>query len=509
MTNANSKRRGAEECISTCNLSAALHLKQRSEMDGDARCFQLTQYTMITNSTCHIQKPAVGRIPRGIKAGILTVLAAALITSLSGCGGGSSAGSDSSGTVPVISTQPASVTAKEGQSITFSVIAQSSAPLNYQWLRNGQAIPGATQSTYTLTVVVGDTNSTFSVRVSSPAGAVESQVATLVVNPLSGIVQMFNGQTINGDLIGVDATGASYIRNGTSITKLGLDGKPMPYGVGTEGVTITASNSICGQAPAPSAIVTADGTVYASTFSVGGGGINVCTIQSDGQIQKIDPSGQKISSIKPTNGESIAPIAFTKTPDGSVYFVDAIGPKIRKISINDEVTTFASLFSQGQITDRYSYILGRPLLPSISNNNSGDLYISSGPSETAFTQIKKISSAASQTEFAGNGDGNIVDGNLGNASFKSIRSLQWLASSSTLLALDGDSAVVVRELDAQTGTVRTIAGQPTSTATDLMQGSLPGVLGPYSNYQGTKNLLTGADGGIYITTKNKVFKIIK
>ena len=171
MTNANSKRRGAEECISTCNLSAALHFKQRSEMDGDARCFQLTQYTMITNSTCHIQKPAVGRIPRGIKAGILTVLAAALITSLSGCGGGSSAGSDSSGTVPVISTQPASVTAKEGQSITFSVIAQSSAPLNYQWLRNGQAIPGATQSTYTLTVVVGDTNSTFSVRVSSPAGA--------------------------------------------------------------------------------------------------------------------------------------------------------------------------------------------------------------------------------------------------------------------------------------------------------------------------------------------------
>jgi hypothetical protein len=320
---------------------------------------------------------------------------------------------------------------------------------------------------------------------------------------------MFNGQTINGDLIGVDASGASYIRNGTSITKLGLDGKRMPYGAGTEGVTLPAFNSACGPTHAPSAIVTADGTVYASIFSVGGGGINVCTIQSDGQIQKIDPSGQKISSIKPTNGESIAPVGFTKTPDGSIYFVDAIGPKIRKINIDGEFTTFTSLFSQGQITDRYSYTLGRPLLPSISSNNSGDLYISSGSSATEFTQIKKISSAASQTEFAGNGSSAIVDGTLGNASFKSIRALQWLASSSTLLALDGDSAVVVRELDAQTGTVRTIAGQPTSTATDLTQGSLPGVLGQYGNDQGAKNLLTGADGGIYITTKNKVFKIIK
>lgn len=464
---------------------------------------------MIAKSKSHIRKPATSRIPRRMKAGLLTVLAAALITGLSGCGGGSSAGSDSSGTVPVISTQPASVTAKEGQSITFSVIAQSSAPLNYQWLRNGQAIRGATQSTYTLTVVVGDNNSTFSVRVSSSAGAVESQVATLVVNPVSGIVQMFNGQTINGDLIGVDASGASYIRNGTSITKLGLDGKQMPYGAGTEGVTLPAFNSACGPTHAPSTIVTADGTVYASIFSVGGGGINVCTIQSDGQIQKIDPSGQKISSIKPTNGESIAPVGFTRTPDGSVYFVDAIGPKIRKISINGEVSTFASLFSQGQITDRYSYTLGRPLLPSISSNSSGDLYISSGSSVTEFTQIKKISPAASQTEFAGNGSSAIVDGTLANASFKSIRALRWLASSSRLLALDGDSAMVVRELDAQTGTVKTIAGQPTSTATDVTQGSLPGVLGQYGNDQGVKNLLTGADGGIYITTKNKVFKIIK
>ncbi|PYU20295.1 MAG: hypothetical protein DMG30_21570, partial [Acidobacteria bacterium] len=50
---------------------------------------------------------------------------------------------------PSITTQPASQTVTAGQTATFSVTATGTAPLNYQWQKNGAAISGATSSSYT------------------------------------------------------------------------------------------------------------------------------------------------------------------------------------------------------------------------------------------------------------------------------------------------------------------------------------------------------------------------
>ena len=47
---------------------------------------------------------------------------------------------------PAITQQPASVTAILGNNATFTVTAQGTAPLSYQWRRNGTPIPGATNS---------------------------------------------------------------------------------------------------------------------------------------------------------------------------------------------------------------------------------------------------------------------------------------------------------------------------------------------------------------------------
>jgi hypothetical protein len=88
-----------------------------------------------------------------------------------------------SGTLPAISTQPISRTVIAGQTATFSVTASGTAPLGYQWLKNGIAISGATLSTYTTPAeTTSDTGAQFTVVVSNAWGSATSNAATLTVN---------------------------------------------------------------------------------------------------------------------------------------------------------------------------------------------------------------------------------------------------------------------------------------------------------------------------------------
>src|SRR5207245_7065037 len=52
---------------------------------------------------------------------------------------------------PVIRVQPANQAANPGDSVAFSVVAAGTAPLSYQWRKDGGRLAGATQSSLTLT----------------------------------------------------------------------------------------------------------------------------------------------------------------------------------------------------------------------------------------------------------------------------------------------------------------------------------------------------------------------
>jgi hypothetical protein len=85
---------------------------------------------------------------------------------------------------PTIITQPANQTVTAGQTATFAVVAAGTAPLGYQWQKNGANIAGATSATYTTpSTAVADSGSTFGVVVSNTAGSITSAAATLTVNP--------------------------------------------------------------------------------------------------------------------------------------------------------------------------------------------------------------------------------------------------------------------------------------------------------------------------------------
>jgi uncharacterized protein DUF1573/ASPM-SPD-2-Hydin domain-containing protein/immunoglobulin I-set domain protein len=85
---------------------------------------------------------------------------------------------------PSITTQPANQTIFAGQTATFSVVANGTLPLTYQWLKNGTAISGATSSSYmTPAEMTSDSGALFSVVVSNSAGSATSNNAGLTVNP--------------------------------------------------------------------------------------------------------------------------------------------------------------------------------------------------------------------------------------------------------------------------------------------------------------------------------------
>jgi len=86
-------------------------------------------------------------------------------------------------TAPTITTQPVSQTVTAGQTATFSVTAAGTAPLSYQWQKNGANISGATTASYTTPATTStDNGATYDVVVSNSAGTVTSNATTLTVN---------------------------------------------------------------------------------------------------------------------------------------------------------------------------------------------------------------------------------------------------------------------------------------------------------------------------------------
>jgi Carbohydrate esterase, sialic acid-specific acetylesterase/Immunoglobulin I-set domain len=97
-----------------------------------------------------------------------------IAVSLAGCGGGDTA------SAPAITAQPASITVAEQQPASFSVTATGTAPLSYEWRRNGTPIAGATSATLAMTAAMAaDHGARFSAVVTNSAGSVTSTDAVL------------------------------------------------------------------------------------------------------------------------------------------------------------------------------------------------------------------------------------------------------------------------------------------------------------------------------------------
>ena len=84
-------------------------------------------------------------------------------------------------TPPSITSQPTNQTSNSGETASFSVTATGSAPLSYQWRKDGVVISGATGSTLALSSVRGFDEADYTVSVTNSVGSVTSIDAVLTI----------------------------------------------------------------------------------------------------------------------------------------------------------------------------------------------------------------------------------------------------------------------------------------------------------------------------------------
>ncbi|HTO02463.1 MAG TPA: PQQ-binding-like beta-propeller repeat protein, partial [Opitutus sp.] len=134
-----------------------------------------------------------------------------------------------------ITSQPQSRTLVAGSTLTLSVSAAGSGTIRYQWYKNGAALPGATNATYTVANVTSNDAGTYTVTVSNDSENVTSSAATVSILPIGTMPASFaniatrafcstgSKVTIGGFVVAGGASKRILIRAvGPSLTAQGL-----------------------------------------------------------------------------------------------------------------------------------------------------------------------------------------------------------------------------------------------------------------------------------------------
>jgi len=90
------------------------------------------------------------------------------------------------GKLPVIASAPQATTANAGTPASLSVTASNGLVYGYQWLKDGDPIPGARKATLSFDTLSLADDAEYSVVVSSPGGSVTSAPVRLAVTPTPG-----------------------------------------------------------------------------------------------------------------------------------------------------------------------------------------------------------------------------------------------------------------------------------------------------------------------------------
>ena len=128
-----------------------------------------------------------------------------------------------------VASAPAARNVVAGQAASYSVTPAGTGPFTYQWLKNGVAIAGATNSTYEIAAASTADVATYSVKVTGPVGTVTSVGATLSViapftisaQPLGGLtsvnVSPGGSTTLSVTAVGVGPFTYQWRKNGMNI----------------------------------------------------------------------------------------------------------------------------------------------------------------------------------------------------------------------------------------------------------------------------------------------------
>jgi uncharacterized repeat protein (TIGR01451 family) len=232
---------------------------------------------------------------------------------------------------PAIIAQPADAAACVGDAVVFSVVANGSAALNYQWRKDSVNIPSATNSSLTLNPVSLSDSGDYDVVVENSCGTQTSAAAHLLVGGAVIVSGPSNALTCEGHpaALHVEADGTSltyqWRKEGTNITGATSSSFEIsaatPADAGSYDVVITAA---CG---APVVSSPASITVKAAPVA------SDDNYSTDEDMQLIVPAPGILSNDTDADGESLTatlmdpPIhgSVSLNSDGSFMYTPAVG----------------------------------------------------------------------------------------------------------------------------------------------------------------------------------------
>jgi hypothetical protein len=242
----------------------------------------------------------------------------------------------SSSIPPTITTQPVSKTIIAGQTATFSVAASGTAPLTYQWKKNGTAISGATAATYTTAgETTADSGAQFSVSVSNSLGSVNSNAATLTVNAPTYLLSAAPTSLSFGN-VNTNATSTLNV----TLTNSGNSNVTIS-GVGTSNTELSAGGISSGTVLAPGKTASVS-VVFAPT--VAGSAAGTVTVLSNA-----------------TNSPAVVAVSGTGVQPVSAAFPVWVSPGMVRVSKTAAVGTASSVAlssARGEIVDTQIVVQG-------------------------------------------------------------------------------------------------------------------------------------------------------
>ena len=453
---------------------------------------------------------ALSRIALGALVAMSAMLAA--------CGGSADAPPPPEGTpqcIPVsITTQPTDASVTAGRSATFTVAAAGTAPLTYQWQRNGIDIAGATSATYTLaTTALADSGALFHANVTNGCniGNTPTRDATLTVTS-GGPVLTLSPQPANTSVVagseasfivgGTCSSGTLAIQwqrgtgSGASLTFADITGATATtYSfaavLADSGAQFRAVLNCSGQSSTPSSAatltVTPPGGVVLSL-------LNVVGLRAQAEIDPLqgidrDPGGSfsfivqhrikrlsaDLTTITPvagslgsgsTDGPAASatfnqPLGLTQDAAGNIYVADTGNHTIRRIAADGTVSTLAGLAGTIGAADGTGAAARFNSPGAIAIGPDGDLYVADSGNHL----VRRVTTGGGVTTYAGSTSGFADGAPATTAQFNNPVGIAAGANGDVLVA-DQQNARVGRILrnGNVAGAVETLAGNGTVSA---------------------------------------------
>ncbi len=205
-----------------------------------------------------------------------------LITSKESTSGGPQLVALTADTPPSINSSPQSLAVNPGAPASFQVTATGTAPLTYQWRKNGNNIPGATSANFTIPNTVDTDAGSYDVVVGNIANSISSNIAVLTILGASPFISLqpqsttiSAGATVSLTVTAAGAAPLSYqwTRSGMVIPGAVLSSLTIASATGADvgDYRVTVANPLGSVTSAPASLAVTAVTVVAREAVIRGG----------------------------------------------------------------------------------------------------------------------------------------------------------------------------------------------------------------------------------------------